>query len=146
MIGQDAATTAKGFQRAAQFNRHRLTKLDGVSRGRLALSVLSVVGNRLNLWNCEKSTLGHSHERIAYANIRHGQNITLAKASRNRFEPAAKLEEKIRRTSLHFDDFSEQLVILKRWGRCAILLGFIPAGQSFERRKHRREGFSRSKP
>lgn len=55
MTGQDAVNTAKEFNDRLNFNGVVLTKLDGDTRGGAALSIRTVVDNRLNLSERERS-------------------------------------------------------------------------------------------
>jgi signal recognition particle subunit SRP54 len=67
-------------------------------------------------------------ERIASRILGMGDIITLVEKAEQEFDSkqAAKLEEKIRKNQFTFEDFLEQLGMIKKMGSMRDLLGFIP--------------------
>jgi len=131
MIGQDAVTTAKAFHEKLNLTGIVLTKLDGDTRGGAALSVLSVVGKPIKyIGTGEKmDAIEPFHpERIASRILGMGDIITFVEKAEQEFDSkqAEKLEEKIRKNQFTFDDFLEQLAMIKKMGSIRELLGFIP--------------------
>lgn len=131
MIGQDAVTTAKAFHERLNLTGIVLTKLDGDTRGGAALSVLSVVGKPIKfIGTGEKiDALEPFHpERIASRILGMGDIITFVEKAEQEFDTkqAEKLEEKIRKNQFTFDDFLEQLSMIKKMGSIRELMGFIP--------------------
>jgi len=131
MIGQDAVTTAKAFHEQLNLTGIVLTKLDGDTRGGAALSVLSVVGKPIKFVGTGEKidALEPFHpERIASRILGMGDIITLVEKAEQEFDSkqAAKLEEKIRKNQFTFEDFLEQLGMIKKMGSMRDLLGFIP--------------------
>jgi signal recognition particle subunit FFH/SRP54 (srp54) len=131
MIGQDAVTTAKAFDERLPLTGVVLTKLDGDSRGGAALSVLSVTGKPIKFISVGEKldALEPFHpERIASRILGMGDIVTLVEKAEQEFDEqqAKKLEEKIRKNQFTFEDFLEQLRIIKKMGSLRDLLGFLP--------------------
>ncbi len=131
MIGQDAVNTAKAFNERLPLTGVVLTKLDGDTRGGSALSVLSVTGKPIKFISVGEKldALEPFHpERIASRILGMGDIITLVEKAEQEFDEkqAKKLEEKIRKNQFTFEDFLEQLKIIKKMGSLRDLLGFLP--------------------
>jgi signal recognition particle subunit SRP54 len=131
MIGQDAVTTAKAFDERLPLTGVVLTKLDGDTRGGAALSVLSVTGKPIKFISVGEKldALEPFHpERIASRILGMGDIVTLVEKAEQEFDEqqAKKLEEKIRKNQFTFEDFWEQLKIIKKMGSLRDLLGFLP--------------------
>lgn len=131
MIGQDAVNTAKAFNDRLPLTGVILTKLDGDTRGGAALSVLSVTGKPIKFISVGEKldALEPFHpERIASRILGMGDIITLVEKAEQEFDEkqAKKLEEKIRKNQFTFEDFLEQLKIIKKMGSLRDLLGFLP--------------------
>jgi len=131
MIGQDAVTTAKAFDERLPLTGVVLTKLDGDTRGGAALSVLSVTGKPIKFISVGEKldALEPFHpERIASRILGMGDIVTLVEKAEQEFDEqqAKKLEEKIRKNQFTFEDFLEQLKIIKKMGSLRDLLGFLP--------------------
>jgi signal recognition particle subunit SRP54 len=131
MIGQDAVTTAKAFDERLPLTGVVLTKLDGDTRGGAALSVLSVTGKPIKFISVGEKldALEPFHpERIASRILGMGDIVTLVEKAEQEFDEqqAKKLEEKIRKNQFTFEDFLEQLRIIKKMGSLRDLLGFLP--------------------
>jgi len=131
MIGQDAVTTAKAFDERLPLTGVVLTKLDGDTRGGAALSVLSVTGKPIKFISVGEKldALEPFHpERIASRILGMGDIVTLVEKAEQEFDEqqAKKLEEKIQKNQFTFEDFLEQLRIIKKMGSLRDLLGFLP--------------------
>lgn len=131
MIGQDSVTTAKSFHDRLPLTGVVLTKLDGDSRGGAALSVLSVIGKPIKFVSVGEKleAIEPFHpERIASRILGMGDVITLVEKAEQEFDEtqAKKLEEKIRKNQFTFEDFLDQLKIIKKMGSLRDLLGFLP--------------------
>jgi len=131
MIGQDAVKTAKAFHDKLELTGVVLTKLDGDTRGGAALSVLSVIGKPIKYVGTGETLDGlepFHPERIASRILGMGDILTLVEKAESQFDAveAAKLEEKIRKNQFNFDDFLDQLKMIKKMGSLKDLLGLIP--------------------
>jgi signal recognition particle subunit SRP54 len=131
MTGQDAVNSAKAFNDTVNFDGIVLTKLDGDSRGGAALSIRSVVGKPIKfISNGEKleNLEIFFPDRLASRILGKGDVISLvekAQASFDEFE-ADKLEEKLRKNKFDFDDFLNQIKVIKKMGSLSSLIGMIP--------------------
>ncbi len=131
MIGQDAVTTAKAFDERLALSGIVLTKLDGDTRGGAALSVLSVTGKPIKFISTGEKldAIEPFHpERIASRILGMGDIVTLVEKAEQEFDEqkAKKLEEKLRRNQFTFEDFLDQLRMIKKMGSLRDLLGFLP--------------------
>lgn len=131
MIGQDSVTTAKAFHERLPLTGVVLTKLDGDTRGGAALSVLSVIGKPIKFVSIGEKleAVEPFHpDRIASRILGMGDIVTLVEKAEREFDEtqAKKLEEKIRKNQFTFDDFLDQLRVIKKMGSLRDLLGFLP--------------------
>jgi signal recognition particle subunit SRP54 len=131
MIGQDAVTTAKAFHDRLNITGVVLTKLDGDTRGGAALSVLSVIGRPIKFVSIGEKieAIEPFHpERIASRILGMGDIVTLVEKAEQEYDvvQAQKLEEKIRKNQFTFEDFLDQLRVIKKMGSIRDLLGFLP--------------------
>lgn len=131
MIGQDAVTTAKAFHDRLNITGVVLTKLDGDTRGGAALSVLSVTGRPIKFVSIGEKieAIEPFHpERIASRILGMGDIVTLVEKAEQEYDAAQaqKLEEKIRKNQFTFEDFLDQLRVIKKMGSIRDLLGFLP--------------------
>lgn len=131
MIGQDAVTTAKAFDEKLPLTGIVLTKLDGDTRGGAALSVLTVTGKPIKFISVGEKldAIEPFHpERIASRILGMGDIVTLVEKAEQEFDEkqAQKLEEKIRKNQFTFEDFLEQLRMIKKMGPLRDLLGLLP--------------------
>lgn len=131
MIGQDAVTTAKAFDEKLSLSGIVLTKLDGDTRGGAALSVLAVTGKPIKFISTGEKldAIEPFHpERIASRILGMGDIVTLVEKAEQEFDEqkAKKLEEKLRRNQFTFEDFLDQLRMIKKMGSLRDLLGFLP--------------------
>ncbi len=131
MIGQDAVTTAKAFHDALSLTGIVLTKLDGDTRGGAALSVLDVVGKPIKFISTGEKldALEPFHpDRIASRILGMGDILSLVEKAEQQFDEkeAQKMEEKLRKNQFTFDDFLEQIAMIKKMGPLKDLLGMLP--------------------
>ncbi|MGE5479132.1 MAG: signal recognition particle protein [Chloroflexota bacterium] len=131
MIGQDAVTTAKAFHEKLTLTGIVLTKLDGDTRGGAALSVLNVVGKPIKFVSTGEKldNLEPFHpDRIASRILGMGDILTMVEKAEQAYDQkeAEKLEEKIRKNQFTFDDFLDQLKMIRKMGSLRDLLGMLP--------------------
>ena len=131
MTGQDAVNTAKAFNDRLDFSGVVLTKLDGDTRGGAAISIRSVVekpikfvGTGEKLGDLDRFHPGRMASRI----LGMGDVLTLVERAQQQFDEkqAEKLQRKIRKNELDFDDFLSQIQAIKKMGNIKDLMGMIP--------------------
>lgn len=131
MIGQDAVTTAKAFDRGVDFTGVVLSKLDGDARGGAALSVASVTGKPIlfdsNGEGLKDFEVFHP-DRMASRILDMGDILTLIEQAQRQFdeEEARKAAGKMSEGSFGLDDFLEQLQQVRKLGSFKSILGMIP--------------------
>ena len=131
MTGQDAVNTAKAFNERLDFDGVVLTKLDGDTRGGAAISIRSVVDKPIKyIGTGEKlDALDLFHPgRMASRILGMGDVITLVERAQQQFdeEEAKRLQRKIRKNELDFDDFLSQIQAIKKMGNIKDLVSMIP--------------------
>lgn len=131
MTGQDAVNTARAFNERLAFDGVVLTKLDGDARGGAALSIRTVVDRPIKFMGTgEKMTdLDVFHpDRMANRILGMGDVVSLVERAEQVYdeEQARKLEKKLRKNELNFDDFLTQLQQLKKMGNLKDLAGMVP--------------------
>jgi signal recognition particle subunit SRP54 len=131
MTGQDAVTTAQAFHERLELTGVVLTKLDGDTRGGAALSIRSVLGKPIKYVGVGEKIdqLESFHpERIASRILGMGDIITLVEKAQQQIDEkeAERLEEKLRKNQFTFEDFLDQLRMIKKMGSLRDLLGMIP--------------------
>jgi signal recognition particle subunit SRP54 len=131
MTGQDAVNTARTFDERVSLTGVVLSKLDGDARGGAALSIRYVVGKPIKFVSTgeklEALEVFHP-DRIATRILGMGDIVSFVERAQQEFdeEKAAELEEKIRKRVFTFDDFLEQLRMVRRMGSIRELLGMLP--------------------
>ena len=131
MTGQDAVNTAKAFNDRLDFDGVVLTKLDGDTRGGAAISIRSVVEKPIKFISTgeklEDLELFYP-DRMATRILGMGDVVTLVERAQEQFdqEQAARLQKKIRRNELDFNDFLSQIQAIKKMGNLKDLIGMIP--------------------
>lgn len=131
MTGQDAVNTAQTFNERLDFDGVVLTKLDGDARGGSALSIRNVVDKPIKfIGTGEKMTdLDVFHpDRMASRILGMGDVVSLVERAQQVYDEkeARKLESKLRKNQLDFNDFLRHLQQVKRMGSFKDLLGMIP--------------------
>lgn len=138
MLGQDAVETATRFFERLAFTGCILTKLDGDARGGAALSILEVTGQPIKfIGTGEKlDALETFHpDRMASRILGMGDIISFAEKAEQAFEKenAQKLEERLRKEAFTFEDFLEQIGVIKQMGPLDQLVGMLPgAGKALK--------------
>ena len=131
MTGQDAVNTAKAFNDRLDFDGVVLTKLDGDTRGGAAISIRSVVDKPIKFISAgekpEDLELFYP-ERMASRILGMGDVVTLVEKAQQQFDEkeAAKLQKKIRKNELDFEDFLSQIQAIKKMGNLKDLVSMIP--------------------
>ena len=131
MTGQDAVNTAKAFNDRLDFTGVVLTKLDGDTRGGAALSIKYTVNKPIKFVSSgeKMDTLEVFYpERMAQRILGMGDITTLVEKAQAQYNEAEarKLEKKIRKNQIDFQDFMDQLQQIKKMGNLKDLMGMIP--------------------
>jgi signal recognition particle subunit SRP54 len=131
MTGQDAVNTAQAFHDRLELTGVVLTKLDGDTRGGAALSIRSVVGKPIKFVGVgEKIDALEPFypERIASRILGMGDIVTLVEKAQAQIDEkeAERLEEKLKKNEFTFEDFLDQMKLIKKMGSLRDLLGMIP--------------------
>ncbi len=131
MTGQDAVNTALAFHERLELTGVVLTKLDGDTRGGAALSIRAVVGKPIKFVGTgEKIDALEPFypERIASRILGMGDIVTLVEKAQSQIDDkeAERLEEKLKKNQFTFEDFLDQMKIIKKMGSLRDLLGMIP--------------------
>ncbi|MFN5377580.1 MAG: signal recognition particle protein, partial [Ignavibacteria bacterium] len=131
MTGQDAVNTAQAFHDKLELTGVVLTKLDGDTRGGAALSIRAVVGKPIKFVGVgEKIDALEPFypERIASRILGMGDIVTLVEKAQAQIDEkeAERLEEKLKKNEFSFEDFLDQMKLIKKMGSLRDLLGMIP--------------------
>ncbi len=131
MLGQDAVETATRFYERLAFSGCILTKLDGDARGGAALSILEVTGQPIKfIGTGEKlEALETFHpDRMASRILGMGDIVSFVEKAEQVFEheKAQEMEERLRREAFTFEDFLEQIGVIKQMGPLDQLVGMLP--------------------
>jgi len=131
MTGQDAVNTAQAFHDKLELTGVVLTKLDGDTRGGAALSIRAVVGKPIKFVGVgEKIDALEPFypERIASRILGMGDIVTLVEKAQAQIDEkeAERLEEKLKKNEFTFEDFLDQMKLIKKMGSLRDLLGMIP--------------------
>ena len=131
LMGQDAVSSAEGFNEALGVDGVIMTKLDGDSRGGAALSTKSVTGKPIKYIGVGEKldALEPFHpERMASRILGMGDVMSLIEKLEEDYEEdkAAELEKKMRKMEFTLEDFLEQMGQIKKMGGLASLIGMIP--------------------
>jgi signal recognition particle subunit SRP54 len=131
MTGQDAVNTAKSFNDRLDFDGVVLTKLDGDTRGGAALSIRSVVNKPIKFTGTGEKleALDVFHpDRMADRILGMGDIVSLVERAESQYtvEEARRLEKKITRNQLDFNDYLSQLQQVRKMGNAKDVLSMIP--------------------
>ncbi len=133
MQGQDAVNVAKAFSEALPLTGVVLTKLDGDSRGGVALSVRHITGKPIKLVGVSEKMDGLEAfypERMASRILGMGDVLSLVEAAQQSVDTdaAQKLAEKFKKgKNFDFDDFKMQLTQMRKMGGMSALMDKLPA-------------------
>ena len=131
MTGQDAVNTAKAFNDRLNFDGVVLTKLDGDTRGGAALSIRRVVEKPIKFISSGEKMEAIDRfypERMAGRILGMGDVVSLVEKAQENFdqEEARRLNAKMRKNQLDFNDFLSQLEQVKKMGNMKDMLSMIP--------------------
>jgi len=131
MTGQDAVNTAQAFHDKLELTGVVLTKLDGDTRGGAALSIRAVVGKPIKFVGVGEKVDALEPfypERIASRILGMGDIVTLVEKAQAQIDEkeAERLEEKLKKNEFSFEDFLDQMKLIKKMGSLRDLLGMIP--------------------
>jgi signal recognition particle subunit SRP54 len=131
MTGQEAVNVAQGFDQTLSLTGFILTKLDGDARGGAALSMRAVTGKPIKfIGSGEKSdALEPFHpDRMAQRILGMGDVLTLIEKAVEQVsvEDSERLEKKLKKDQFTFEDFLDQMRMIKKMGSISSLMGMIP--------------------
>lgn len=131
MTGQDAVNSAKEFNEQLELDGVILTKLDGDARGGAALSVKAVTGKPIKFIGIGEKldNLEAFHpDRMAGRILGMGDVVSLVEKAQDQFsvEEAQKMQEKMSKGELTFDDFLKQMQSMKKMGGIKDLMKLVP--------------------
>ncbi|MDE6331968.1 MAG: signal recognition particle protein, partial [Muribaculaceae bacterium] len=131
MTGQDAVNTAKAFNDRLDFTGVVLTKLDGDTRGRAAISIRSVVEKPIKFIGTGETLEGIDDFRpsgMADRILGMGDIVSLVNKAQEQYdeEEARKLAEKLRKNQFTFTDFYNQIQQVKKMVKLKDLASMIP--------------------
>ena len=132
MIGQDAVATAQAFLDGVGYDGVVLTKLDGDARGGAALSIAELTGRPIMFASSgeklEDFDLFHP-DRMASRILDMGDMLTLIEQAERAFDQdqAAEMAGKlVSGETFTFEDFIDQLLMVRKLGPIGNLLGMLP--------------------
>ena len=131
MTGQDAVNSAKAFHDKVDFDGIVVTKLDGDSRGGCILSVRAIVDRPVKFTSLgEKldSIENFYPDRLASRILGMGDVVSLVEKAQQHVDQkeAEDLEKKLLANKFDFDDFLQQIRMIKKMGSLKSLIGMIP--------------------
>ena len=131
MTGQESVNVAKEFNERLEITGVIVTKLDGDTRGGVALSVKAVTGKPIKFTGIGEK-LGDIEpfypDRMASRILGMGDVLTLIDKAQEAFDEKEmkKIEENIRKNSFTFEDFLVQFEQINKMGNLADLVSMIP--------------------
>ena len=138
MTGQESVNVAKEFNQRLEISGVIVTKLDGDTRGGVALSVKAVTGKPIKFCGVGEK-IGDIEpfypDRMASRILGMGDVLTLIDKAQEAFDEneIKKLEENIRKNTFTFEDFLVQFEQIGKMGNLTDLIGMIPgAGSKFK--------------
>jgi signal recognition particle subunit SRP54 len=129
--GQQSVSVASHFDAALSITGIILTKLDGDARGGAALSMREVIHRPIKFAGTGEKLDQFElfiPERLAGRILGMGDVVSLVEkaAEAVEAEDAARLERKLRTSSLDFNDFLAQFKMMRRMGPLENILGMLP--------------------
>ncbi len=134
MTGQDAANTARAFDRALPLTGVILTKADGDARGGAALSIRQITGKPIKFLGVSERSDGlepFHPDRLASRILGMGDVLTLVEEAERKVdhEQAERLARKLRKgKGFDLDDFRQQIEQMERLGGLRGILDKLPGG------------------
>jgi len=138
MTGQESVNVAKEFNERLEITGVIVTKLDGDTRGGVALSVKAVTGKPIKFCGVGEKIgdIEPFHpDRMASRILGMGDVLTLIDKAQASFDEAQlkKVEESIRKNSFTFEDFLIQFEQIGKMGNLSDLVSMIPGmGSKFK--------------
>ena len=131
VTGQNAVDIAQAFQEYADFDGMVLTKLDGDARGGAALSVVSVTGRPVRFASEGEKMSEFDYfypDRMAGRILGMGDVLTLIEKAEQQMDQkeAEQQGKKLMQGKFTFEDFLQQMQMIKKMGPISSLLGMIP--------------------
>ena len=131
MIGQESVNVATEFNNELDITGVILTKLDGDTRGGVALSIKAVVNKPIKFCGVGEKMDDIEPfypDRMASRILDMGDVETLIERAQSIVseEEAKKIEKKFKENAFTFDDYLVQLEQLKKMGGISDILGMIP--------------------
>ncbi|WP_185871799.1 signal recognition particle protein [Blattabacterium cuenoti] len=131
MTGQDAINTAQCFLKTLNIDGIVITKLDGDTRGGVAITISSIVKKPIKfISNGEKiGDLEVFHpDRIANRILGMGDIVSLVEKVQEQFdeEKTKKIYQKISKNRFNFNDLLEQIQQIKKIGDIKNIISMIP--------------------
>ncbi|MBI5309654.1 MAG: signal recognition particle protein [Actinobacteria bacterium] len=131
MTGQDAVNVAEQFSETAAFDGVIITKLDGDARGGAALSIKAVTGKPVMYASVgEKLDAFETFhpDRMADRILGMGDVMTLIEKAEAQIDEqqALEMERKLRKDEFTFDDFLDQMKMMRKMGSLSSILGMLP--------------------
>ena len=131
VTGQNAVEVAEAFKEHADFDGMVLTKLDGDARGGAALSVVSVTGRPVKFASEGEKMREFEYfypDRMAGRILGMGDVLTLIEKAEGQLdrEEAEAQGKKMLTGKFDFEDFLQQMQMIKKMGPLSGLLGMIP--------------------
>lgn len=131
MIGQEAVSVSTAFNDALDITGVVLTKVDGDTRGGVALSVRSVIGKPIKFCSAgEKLTDLEPFypDRMASRILGMGDILTLIDKAQEAVDEqkAKEYEKKFRENSFNLNDYMDQADSIKKMGGLKTILGMMP--------------------
>lgn len=135
--GQDAVNVASEFNQRVAITGTILTMLDGNTRGGAAISIREVTGQPLKFEGVgEKLDDLQSFHPCSMADriLGMGDTINLVKKAQEHMDEAdaQRLEDKLRKATFSYDDYLNQIQMVKKMGSLKGLLGMLPGVSSFK--------------
>lgn len=133
MTGQDAVNSAKGFNDRLDIDDVILTKLDGDTRGGAALSIKQVTQKPIRFVGVGEKPENFEEfhaDRMAGRILGRGDIVSLVEMAQQNIQQdeAEQQMNKLLAAEFTFDDFLEQLRMIKRMGSLKDLMKKLPAG------------------
>jgi signal recognition particle subunit SRP54 len=131
MTGQDAVNVAEQFSEAVDFDGVVMSKMDGDARGGAALSVKQVTGKPI-LYASTGEKLGDFEkfhpDRMSQRILGMGDVLSFIEKAEAQVDEdhAADLERRMKKGQFTFEDFLDQMKMMRRMGPLSSLLGMIP--------------------
>ncbi len=137
MAGQDVVNAAAEFDKRLSVTGFVVTKLDGDSRGGVALSAKYVTGKPIKFVGMGEKVDqldAFFPDRMASRILGMGDVVSLVEKVQENFDKKKmeEMEKRLRKAQFTFDDFREQLRQVKKMGSLSSLLEMIPGASKIK--------------